>query len=241
MNIRLDTFLVEKKGIASREKAKQLISDGKILINGLPAKKASYNVKEGDEVNVEDTYIYVSRAAHKLIEAMKIWRIEAKMKICLDIGSSTGGFTEVLLQNGARKVYAVDVGVNQLHESVKNDDRVVSIEGKDFRELNKDEIIEPVELIVIDVSFISLSHIIPLLGKFGDKGMEVVALLKPQFEVGKQYLKKGIVNDQGRVEEVKQSTVELFINEGFDVKPYGKSPIKGKEGNQEYLLYARKL
>jgi 23S rRNA (cytidine1920-2'-O)/16S rRNA (cytidine1409-2'-O)-methyltransferase len=240
MNTRLDTFLVEQKGIASREKAKQLILDGKVVINGVAAKKASQKVKENDEVKMEDTYIYVSRSAHKLLAAIENWDIKAEGKTCLDIGSSTGGFTEVLLQDNAKKVYAVDVGVDQLHESVENDDRVVSMEGKDIRNLTSEDIKESIEIIVIDVSFISITHIIPLLKKFGEKGMEVVTLLKPQFEVGKKYLKKGIVKDEQRVEEVKELIAKLFIDEGFDVQPSKKSPVKGKEGNQEYLLYAVK-
>lgn len=238
MNTRLDTYLTTQKVISSREKAKQLISDGKVFINGDLAKKASQKVSKSDEITVENTHIYVSRSAHKLLKAIKVWNIKVEGKVCLDIGSSTGGFTEVLLENGAKKVYSVDVGMDQLHESLKNNSRVVSMEGQDIRDLNSLD--ESADLIVIDVSFISLKHIIPLLNKFGSKSFEVLALLKPQFEVGKKYLKKGIVKDENRTEEVKKEIIEMFTEEGFDVQPLEKSPIKGKEGNQEYLIFARK-
>ena len=240
MDIRLDIFLVKWKGVPSREKAKQLITGGKVFVDGFIAKKVSQKINKSSDVTVEDTHIYVSRSAHKLLAAIKIWSIKVADKICLDIGSSTGGFTEVLLREGAQKIYAVDVGVNQLHKSIKSNHRVISIEGKDIRDIDSSHIKDPINLVVIDVSFISLTHIIPLLNEFGDSGMEVIALLKPQFEVGKKYLKKGIVKNDKKVEEVKKSVSELFVNEGFEIQSPQKSPIKGKEGNQEYLLYAVK-
>ncbi len=240
MNTRLDTFLVEEKGIASREKAKQLILGGMVFVNGKVAEKSSYSVKDLDEIIVEDSYVYVSRSAHKLLKAIEKWGIEASGKVCLDIGSSTGGFTEVLIKNGAKKVYAVDVGTNQLHYSLKNDGRVISIEGTDIRNLDPACLKEKIDIIVMDVSFISLVHIIPLLEKFGEKSMQVVALIKPQFEVGKKYLKKGIVKDENKVEEVKNLIAKIFEEDGYKVAPLEKSPIKGKEGNQEFLLYAVK-
>lgn len=237
MNTRLDTWLVSNEGLRSRSQSKDVITRGLVSVNGETVTKASYRVKRDDIIIVKHKNMFVSRSAHKLLHALDIWDICADKAMCLDIGSSTGGFTEVLLRHGAKKVYAVDVGVNQLHDSLRNDDRVVVCENTDIRDVQFNDV--SFNLIVIDVSFISLTHVIPLLSSFlADKG-KIVALLKPQFEVGKNFVKKGIVKDTLRVEEVKKEIVALFTHEGFDVKPLVKSPIKGKEGNQEYLLYAQ--
>lgn len=238
MNTRLDTWLVCNKVLRSRSQSKDFITRGLVLVNGVTVTKASYRVKCDDTVTVKHKTVYVSRSARKLLYAFNKWDIPVKNAICLDIGSSTGGFTEVLLRNGAQKVYAVDVGVDQLHESLRNDDRVVVCENTDIRDVQFNDVC--FDIIVIDVSFISITHIIPLFASFLNHKGEVVALLKPQFEVGKKYLKKGIVKDKNRVEEVKKEIVEIFSKEGFDVSALEKSPVKGKEGNQEYLVFARK-
>lgn len=239
MTTRLDTWLVCNKGLRSRSQSKDFIERGLISVNGKTVKKASYRVKFDDIIVVKHNIVYVSRSARKLLYAIERWNIDVQDKLCLDIGSSTGGFTEVLLRHGAKKVYAVDVGVNQLHESLRHDDRVVVCENTDIRDVKFHDIC--FDLIVIDVSFISITHIIPLLSKFGDESLEVVALIKPQFEVGKKYLKKGIVQDNQRVQEIKDMIKKHFSGEGFAVQGIEKSSLKGKEGNQEYLLYAKKL
>ncbi|MBD3156416.1 TlyA family rRNA (cytidine-2'-O)-methyltransferase [Candidatus Peregrinibacteria bacterium] len=238
MNTRLDIWLVCNKGLRSRSQSKDFITRGLVSVNGVTATKASYRVKGDDVVTIKNKGMYVSRSARKLLHALDIWDICLDKATCLDIGSSTGGFTEVLLNHRARIVYAVDVGVDQLHDSLRNDTRVVVCENTDIRDVQFNDI--SFDIIVIDVSFISLTHIIPLLSLFLAEKGTVIALLKPQFEVGKDFVKKGIVKDKARVEEVKKKIVTLFMQEGFDVKPLAKSPIKGKEGNQEYLLYAQK-
>ncbi|MFC1655900.1 TlyA family RNA methyltransferase [Patescibacteria group bacterium] len=236
--VRLDRYLVNKSLVESREKAKFLIESGKVTLNSQIAKKPSLKVKEGDTVEVKEGIKYVSRSGMKLEAALNEFNCDVKGFTCLDIGSSTGGFTDCLLQKGALKVYAVDVGRDQLHKSLRSDERVISFEGSDIRGFSSSNIKEELDLIVIDVSFISICEIIDVLKQFSSKKTRVIALIKPQFEVGKRFVKKGIVNDADEAENALQRVRDAFKNEGFSIKGEIKSPLKGKEGNQEYLFYA---
>ena len=235
--MRLDISLVNKGFASSREKARFLIESGFVKINGGIVKKRSYNFKEGELIEVTDKMSYVSRAGLKLKSALDEFGVDVRDAICLDIGASTGGFTDCLLQEGAKKVYAVDVGTDQLDKKLKGDKRVISYEGTDIRKFDKQHIKEFLDIIVIDVSFISIKFIIEILSGFANEKTKVIALIKPQFEVGKEYLKKGIVVDLEKADEKIEEIKSTFENNGFVIKGELKCPVKGKEGNQEYLLY----
>ncbi|MBU1445866.1 TlyA family RNA methyltransferase [Patescibacteria group bacterium] len=239
--VRLDIFLVQQGMVETRQKAQTLIGDGMVFVNGVQKKKVAYKVDENDEIILKGEIKYVSRSGMKLEGAIKNFKVDVKNKICLDIGSSTGGFTQCLLNFGAEKIYAVDVGTNQLHKSILQNPRVHSFEGMDIRKFDSKLIQEKLDLIVIDVSFISIQHIIEILPKFCIDGGEVVALIKPQFEVGKTFLKKGIVTSLAEVEKSLLRIRDTFKSNGFDVRGEMLSTVKGKEGNQEYLFYARFL
>lgn len=234
--MRLDLYLVEHKGVASREKAQYLIKRGDVLVNGNKRVKASYKVKIDDEVVVKEGIKFVSRSGNKLAAALEAFNIQVKDTICLDIGSSTGGFTDCLLQNGALKVYAVDVGTNQLDKRLLKDKRVKSFEGVDIRTFDQNKIKDDLDIIVVDVSFISIEHILPTIKTFSNKKTNIVLLFKPQFEVGKSNIKKGVVRDEKILSEALEKGKMKIEQSGFKVHGYIKSPIKGKEGNQEYLL-----
>lgn len=235
---RLDRYLVENKIVESREKAKFLIESGNVFLNRRIVLKPSVKIKRGDLVEVKEGVKYVSRSGMKLQAALEVFKIDVKNYVCLDIGSSTGGFTDCLLQKGALKVYAVDVGTDQIHKSLRFNKKVFVFENTDIRNFSSSEIAEDVDLIVIDVSFISICEIIMLLPSFVSEKTKIVALIKPQFEVGKKYIKKGIVNDSEQAKKALQKIREAFGDSGFSIKGEMKSPLKGKEGNQEYLFYA---
>jgi 23S rRNA (cytidine1920-2'-O)/16S rRNA (cytidine1409-2'-O)-methyltransferase len=235
--MRLDISLVNKGLAQTREKARFLIESGFVKINGQIIKKRSYNFKEGEIIEITDKLPYVSRAGLKIKAALDEFKINVKDLVCLDIGSSTGGFTDCLLQEGAKKVYAVDVGTDQLDKSLRNNNKVEFYEGVDIRKFDKNLIKEPLDLIVIDVSFISIKFIVEILAGFTNKKTEIISLIKPQFEVGKEYLKKGIVIDMQKAAEKIEEIKSTFKENGFEIKGEIKCPVKGKEGNQEYLLY----
>lgn len=235
---RLDVALVERGLVDTRSKAQSLIMARRVLVNGQYVDKAGATVAAGDEVRVAELeHPWVGRGGMKLAKALEHFGIDVTGKVCADIGASTGGFTDVMLQHGARKVYAIDVGYGQLDVSLRNDARVVNREKVNARYLLPEHFDEPIQLVSVDVSFISLKLILPAV--IGFLHGELVALIKPQFEVGKHEVGKGgIVRD----EEKRQAAVDgvvMFARElGFDVKGVIESPVKGAEGNVEFLMYA---
>lgn len=241
MKTRLDKLLVDKKIIQSRERANRLIKEGGVLVNGKIITKPSSKVENDAKIEVKKEDIkWVSRAGLKLEKAISYWNINPKNFICMDVGASTGGFTDVLLTNGATKVYAIDVGHNQLVDKIKNDSRVINIERVNARNIDKELITEEVDFICIDVSFISLSLILPNVIQFLKKGGEIVALIKPQFEVGSKKIEKGIVKSKKLHEEVVNKIINLANELGLEVKGTTDSPISGSKGNKEFLIYLKK-
>jgi 23S rRNA (cytidine1920-2'-O)/16S rRNA (cytidine1409-2'-O)-methyltransferase len=235
---RLDVVLVERCLVDSRSKAQSLIMARRVLVNGQFVDKAGANVAADDEVTIAELeHPWVGRGGMKLAHAFKMLAINVCDKVCADIGASTGGFTDVMLKHGARKVYAIDVGYGQLDVSLRNDPRVVSREKVNARYLQPENFEDTIEFVSIDVSFISLKLILPAVAGFL-RG-ELVALIKPQFEVGKHEVGKGgIVRDDAKRTAAVESVVEFARGEGFEVKGLIESPIKGAEGNIEYLMYA---
>jgi len=239
MKKRLDILLVEQGLATGRDKAKALIMSGQVYVNGQKCDKAGEEYKETDKIEVRgDTLKYVSRGGLKLEKAMTVFPISLKDKICCDFGASTGGFTDCMLQNGAKKVYAFDVGYGQLAWSLRQDERVVNYERTNIRYLTGEEVDGPIDFISIDVSFISLALILPVAYKLlGNEG-ETICLIKPQFEAGRDKVgKKGVVRDKSVHLEVIEKVINCAINEGFTVKGLDFSPVKGPEGNIEYLLH----
>ena len=235
---RLDVALVERGLVDTRSKAQSLIMARRVLVNGQFVDKAGATVAIDDEVKVAELeHPWVGRGGMKLAHALNEFGISVEGKVCADIGASTGGFTDVMLKSGAKRVYAIDVGYGQLDVSLRNDPRVINREKVNARYLQPENFDEPIEFVSIDVSFISLAHILPAVKGFLTG--EMVALIKPQFEVGKHEVGKGgIVRDeakrQGAIDNVVATAKEL----GFEVKGVIESPVKGAEGNVEYLMFA---
>ena len=236
--MRLDVHLVENNYYESRKKASDAIKEGCVSVGGRIASKPSEEYR-GEEIKIIKTHLgYVGRGGLKLEKALEEFGVDPKSKICADIGSSTGGFTDVLLRRGAKKVYAVDSGRDQLHPSLRSDPRVVVMEGKNARYLERTEFGDGVDLIVLDVSFISQTLIHESAGKILKDGGEFVSLIKPQFECGREGLgKNGVVKD-GKVREKTVDRV-VFSAERSGFKHIGTivSPVKGGDGNVEYLAY----
>ena len=240
LKIRLDRLLVERGLVESRERGHALVLAGQVLVNGQKQNKAGTLVPEDAEVRIlGDALPYVSRGGMKLEAALREFNVDVSRKTALDAGASTGGFTDCLLQHGAAKVYAVDVGYGQLAWKLRQDPRVVTIERVNIRDMSPTLVAEPVDIAVIDVSFISLDKVIPPVLKFLKPVAEIIALVKPQFEVGREQVGKGgIVRDEAaRNAAVKR--VEDFIRElGLEVKGVIPSPITGQDGNVEFLIHA---
>lgn len=237
--VRLDVAVYEKGYAPSREKAKAIIMAGQVYVNNQKVDKAGTEIKEDDLLEVRGkTLQYVSRGGLKLEKAMQNFPIDLKGKICMDVGASTGGFTDCMLQNGAIKVYSVDVGYGQLAWKLRCDERVVNLERTNFRYVMNEEIKDKIDFASVDVSFISLKHIFPNLHKFLSENGTAVCLIKPQFEAGKDKVgKKGVVRDKSVHLEVVNKIIELAVENGFSVEGLQFSPIKGPEGNIEYLIY----
>lgn len=226
--------------VESREKAQALIIAGKVLVDGQKVEKAGAQVVEDADIRILGEQMrYVSRGGVKLEAALKEFSIDVNSATALDVGASTGGFTDCLLQHGAVKVYAVDVGYGQLAWKLRQDPRVVLIERTNVRELAPSLIPEQIDIAVFDVSFISLEKVVPSVTRFLKSGAALITLIKPQFEVGKALVGKGgIVRDEAARSKAVEK-VRKFINEiGLDVKGVIPSPITGQDGNVEYLLYA---
>ena len=240
MKKRLDILMLDKKLVTSRNDAQKLIEGGRVKVNGILIIKNNFQADEGDNIEADDANVFVARSGAKLQEVINQFDIKIKDFVCLDVGASTGGFTECLLNNGAKKIYSVDVGSDQLDEKLKEDKRVINLERTDIRNLEGLE--ELVDLIVVDVSFISILKIIPFLKKFLKKEGRIVLLIKPQYEIKDNKNKKGKVKNDGLVEEVIEGIKEAIKKEEYNVLGVIESPILGKKGgNKEYLIYCELL
>lgn len=242
MKQRLDVALVERGLIASREKAKVVIMEGLVYVNGQKSDKAGAQIKDDDKIEIRgETMRYVSRGGKKMEKAMQVFPISLDGCVCIDIGASTGGFTDCMLQNGAVKVYSVDVGYGQLAWSLRNDERVVNLERTNIRYVTDEQIPEPVDFISVDVSFISLTLVLPVAWRLLREGAQMVCLVKPQFEAGKDKVgKKGVVREPSIHREVIEKVADCAAELGFALRGLDYSPIKGPEGNIEYLLFLQK-
>ena len=242
MKKRLDVLLVEQGLADSREKAKAIIMSGIVYVDNNKEDKAGTTFEETAKVEVRgNTLKYVSRGGLKLEKAMNNFGVTLDGKVCMDVGASTGGFTDCMLQNGAVKVYSVDVGHGQLAWKLRNDERVVCMEKTNIRYVTPEDIDDRVEFASIDVSFISLTKVLPAVKELMTENGEIVCLIKPQFEAGREKVgKKGVVRELSTHIEVVQMIVDYVSNNGFRTLDLSYSPIKGPEGNIEYLLYMTK-
>ena len=243
MKERLDILLVNRNLAESREKAKAIIMSGNVFVDGQREDKAGSTFADTVTIEVKGNPLkYVSRGGLKLEKAMESYGITLAGKVCMDVGSSTGGFTDCMLQNGATKVYAVDVGTNQLAWKLRQDERVISMEKTNIRYLTPEQIQEKVAFASIDVSFISLTKVLPAVRQLLIHEGEIVSLIKPQFEAGREKVgKKGVVRDQKVHLEVIELISSFAASIGFTCLDLDFSPIKGPEGNIEYLLYLKKI
>ncbi len=242
MKERLDVLLVKRNLADSREKAKAIIMSGNVFVEGQREDKAGSTFS--DEVQIEikgHTLPYVSRGGLKLEKAMKNFDLNLQDKVCTDVGSSTGGFTDCMLQNGARKVFAIDVGRGQLAWKLRQDERVVSMEKTNIRYVTPEDLGEPIDFSSIDVSFISLTKVLLPIRNYLKEDGEIVALIKPQFEAGREKVgKKGVVREKSTHHEVIEQVLTYAESIGFQVLELEYSPIKGPEGNIEYLVHLKK-
>ena len=240
MKKRLDLILVEREFFETREKAKREIMAGNVIVNEQVVIKAGTMFKDNDELNirVKDKLKYVSRGGLKLEKAIKAWDLDFSDKLVLDIGASTGGFTDCALQNGARRVYSVDVGKNQLDWKLRNDEKVVSLEEMHIKDLKEEEIEnKKVDFIVIDVSFISLTKVIPYFKKFLAQSGKIVMLVKPQCEVGREKIgRNGVVENEEYHNEAIKKIISFSKDKGYELIGVEDSPIKGAKGNKEFLM-----
>lgn len=239
---RLDVVLFERGFAESREKAKALIMSGIVYVNDQKEIKAGRDIKPDDTVEVRGSALkYVSRGGLKLEKAMNSFPIDLNGCVCMDIGASTGGFTDCMLMNGASKVYSIDVGYGQLAWKLRSDSRVVNLERTNFRYVTHEQIPEEPDFASVDVSFISLKLILPVMYTLLKDGAYAVCLIKPQFEAGRENVgKKGVVRDPSVHESVIKNIAEFANLSSFDVLGLEHSPVKGPEGNIEYLMYIKK-
>ena len=240
--IRLDQLLLERGYAESRERAKALVMSGAVFLDGRRADKPGLQVTRECEPEVHgSTLRYVSRGGLKLEKALKVFDVDPTGKTCIDCGASTGGFTDVLLQNGAKKVYAVDVGYGQLAWKLRQDERVVNIERCNLRYLTEEQVPEKLDLAVMDVSFISIRLILPVIRPFLKEDADFICLIKPQFEAGRgQVGKKGIVREPAIHFDVIRACLDAAQEDGYAVKGLDWSPIRGADGNIEFLCHLKK-
>ena len=240
--MRLDVAVFERGLAETREKAKALIMAGSVYLNGQKALKGGAAVKDTDIIEVRGAVNpYVSRGGLKLHKAVQNFGLSLEGCVCMDIGASTGGFTDCMLSNGAAKVYAIDVGYGQLAWKLRCDERMVNMERTNFRYVTHEQIPEQVDFASVDVSFISLRKILPVMRELLRDGGRAVCLIKPQFEAGRENVgKKGVVRDRAVHESVVASITEFAVESGFNVCNVDFSPIKGPEGNIEYLMLVEK-
>lgn len=236
--MRIDVYMTEKGLSESRSKAQAMIAEGFVLINGKKAKKPSAEVSEGDEVLITEQLMFVSRGGQKLLHALEEFHVTAEGAICADIGASTGGFTDCLLKHGAKKVYAIDSGTDQLHPSLRADERVVCMEKTNARSLTAEAIGERCDLAVMDVSFISQTLLYPAVKSILKPGGNFISLIKPQFETTASRLGSGgILRDKKERERTVQRVLEQAKLQGFTALSVIPSPITGGDGNIEYLAH----
>jgi 23S rRNA (cytidine1920-2'-O)/16S rRNA (cytidine1409-2'-O)-methyltransferase len=242
VKLRLDRLLVERGLVESRERGQAIIIAGQVLVNGQKEEKSGSLVPADADICILGVQMpYVSRGGLKLEKALAEFKVDVREKTCLDVGASTGGFTDCLLQHGAKKVHAVDVGYGQMAWKIRQDPRVVVIERTNIREMDAALIPEKIDIAVIDVSFISLEKVVPPVLTFLKPGAGIIALIKPQFEVGQgQVGKGGIVRDEAARTAAVEKVRTVFKNTGLDVRGIIPSPITGRDGNVEYLIYAVK-
>ncbi len=242
MKTRLDIKLVQLGLVSGRDKAKAIIMAGIVYVNGQKADKAGTEVLDEDKIELRgETLRYVSRGGLKLEKAFESFPIQVQNAICMDIGASTGGFTDCMLQNGAKKVYAIDVGYGQLAWKLRTDERVVNLERTNFRHVTKEQVTDPVNFASVDVSFISLTLILPAAYPLLSDDGEMICLIKPQFEAGKGFVgKKGVVKDSQIHQDTIVKVIDFAVETGFSVLGLTFSPVKGPEGNIEYLVYLKK-
>ena len=242
MKERLDVLLTERGFFGSREKAKAVIMAGEVFVNGQREDKSGSKFDREAEIEVKGKVLkYVSRGGLKLEKAVEVYGLDLMDKTCIDIGSSTGGFTDCMLQNGAAKVYAIDVGTNQLAWKLREDKRVVSMEKTNIRYVTEEDIPEKADFASVDVSFISLTKVLPAAVNLLKDEAYMVCLIKPQFEAGREKVgKKGVVRDFAVHKEVIELVINFAIGLNFFIKGLTFSPVKGPEGNIEYLLYMQK-
>jgi 23S rRNA (cytidine1920-2'-O)/16S rRNA (cytidine1409-2'-O)-methyltransferase len=240
---RLDKLLVKRGLVQSRERAKAIILAGMVVVDDRVVDKAGTLVEHNSRVRVKDSdYSYVSRGGPKLEGALQAFQVDPRGKVAMDIGASTGGFTDCLLQKGAKKVYAVDVGYGQLAWRLRQDPRVVNLERRNIRYLKPDEIGERVDLAVIDTSFISVEKFLPNVLQMVRDGGRIVALLKPQFEVGKAEVGKGgVVRDKRKHQQVLDRVSRFSESIGLKVRGTMESPLLGPKGNREFFVYLEKV
>lgn len=239
---RLDVYLTDNALAPSRQKAQALIMEGIVFVDNQKADKPGMTVKDGQNVEVRGSGLkFVSRGGLKLEKAMKSFSLSLEDMICADIGASTGGFTDCMLQSGAKKVYAIDVGYGQLAWSLRTDERVINMERTNFRYVTHEQIPEELDFASVDVSFISLRKILPVLRELLKNNAMTVCLIKPQFEAGKDKVgKKGVVRDKSVHCQVVRDICDFAYNNGFSVKGLDFSPVKGPQGNIEYLVLLQK-
>ena len=242
MKERLDVLLVKRNLASSREKAKAIIMSGNVFVDGQREDKAGTSFSEEVQIEVRGHALpYVSRGGLKLEKAMKNFDVSMEGKVCTDVGSSTGGFTDCMLQNGAVKVFAIDVGRGQLAWKLRQDERVVCMEKTNIRYVLPEDLGEPIDFSSIDVSFISLTKVLLPIHNYLRAHGQIVALIKPQFEAGREKVgKKGVVRDKAVHEEVIERIITFALENGFSVHHLEYSPIKGPEGNIEYLVHIEK-
>jgi len=240
MKERLDKLLIDRKIVETREKAQALIMSGVVFVNNQKITKAGTKVPIDANIYIKEKMPYVSRGGFKLQKALQVFNLDVKDKICLDIGASTGGFTDCLLQHGAKKVYAVDVGTHQLHEKLRNDPRVISIEQFNARYLSEKEIPEKIDIFVCDVSFISVLKIFPNICNLLKDEAKGVILIKPQFELSKEEVKGGVVKDKNLHIKAIKKVIEGLNESCYCVLDIDFSETWGPEGNIEFLALVEK-
>ncbi len=242
MKQRLDQYILNEGYTDSRQKAQGLIMSGVVFVNNQKADKAGFTVKEGDVVEVRgSTLKYVSRGGLKLEKAILEYNLDLEDKVCMDIGASTGGFSDCMLQSGAKKVFCVDVGYGQLAWKLRTDERIINLEKTNIRNVTLDTLGEKIDFFSVDVSFISLKHIFPVAFNVSNENVYGVCLIKPQFEAGRENVgKNGVVRDSKVHFDVINKIINLANEAGFFIKELTFSPIKGPKGNIEFLILVTK-
>ena len=242
MKKRLDILVYEKGFAESREKAKAIIMAGQVYVDNQKADKCGTSYDENANIEVRGSVLkYVSRGGLKLEKAIDNFGLDLNGAVAMDIGASTGGFTDCMLQNGAKKVYSIDVGYGQLAWKLRTDERVVNLERTNMRKVTREQVPDAIDFFSVDVSFISLRLILPVARELMAENAEAVCLIKPQFEAGREKVgKKGVVRDPSVHVEVVRGIFDFCLQSGFDVLDLDFSPIKGPEGNIEYLIHLKK-